>query len=212
MSDKKLIVFSLVAATLLIFGGWYYSKNGSSQATPSSSGDDQATITEKGIVIGNPDAPVTMEEYTEFLCPACGRFANQTLPQIKEEYVKTGKVKLVLYVFPPFELGNAALCANEQGKFSEFHDYIFLHQQEITSEDDIKNYAINSGLSAQEFNTCYAQDKFKDKLAKWYNEGGKRGVTATPTFFINGQQFIGAYPYADFKKIIDQKLTEAETK
>lgn len=210
MSDKKLIIFSIAFAALLIFGGWYYSKNGSRQAAILPLTTDQTTITEKGIVIGNPDAPVTMEEYTEFLCPACGRFANQTLPQIKEEYVKTGKVKLVLYVFPPFELGNAALCANEQGKFSEFHDYIFLHQQEITNEEDIKNYAINSGLSAPEFNACYAQDKFKDKLTKWYNEGGKRGVTATPTFFINGQQFVGAYPFADFKKIIDEKLAEVK--
>jgi len=211
MSDKKLIAFSLFFAALLIFGGWYYSKNGPQQAAilPSPA-TGQATIAEKGIVIGNPDAPVTMEEYTEFLCPACGRFANQTLPQIKEDYVKTGKVKLVLYVFPPFELGNAALCANEQGKFSEFHDYIFLHQKEITGEEDIKNYAINSGLNAQEFNTCYAQDKYKNKLSNWYNEGGKRGVTATPTFFINGQQFVGAYPYADFKKIIDEKLAEAK--
>ena len=205
MSDKKLMIFSLTLAFLLIFGGWYYSKNSPKQAAILPTTTDQAI---KGIVIGSPDAPVTMEEYTEFLCPACGRFATQTLPQIKEEYVKTGKVKLILYVFPPFELGNAALCANEQGKFSEFHDYIFLHQQEIASEEDIKNYAINSGLNAQEFNACYAQDKYKDKLNKWYSEGGKRGVTATPTFFINGQQFIGAYPYADFKKIIDEKLAE----
>jgi len=206
MSDKKIIIFALCIAVLLIFGGWYYSKNNSQPASsPSATG---AVITEKGIVIGNPDAPVTMEEYTEFLCPACARFSNQTLPQIKEDYVKTGKVKLVLYVFPPFELGNAALCADEQGKFSEFHDYIFLHQQEITNEEDIKNYAINSGLNAQEFNACYALNKNKDKLSKWYEEGTKRGVTATPTFFINGQQFVGAYPYADFKKIIDQKLAE----
>jgi protein-disulfide isomerase len=210
MSDKKLIIFSLAIAALLIFGGWYYSKNGSQQAAILPSEDGQTTITEKGIVIGNPDAPVTMEEYTEFLCPACARFANQTLPQIKEDYVKTGKVKLVIYVFPPFELGNAALCANEQGKFSEFHDYIFQHQQEISNEEDIKNYAINSGLNAQEFTACYAQDKFKNKLNAWYNEGGKRGVTATPTFFINGQQFVGAYPYADFKKIIDEKLAETK--
>jgi len=209
MSDKKLIVFSLFFAALLIFGGWYYSKNGSKQAAilPASTG---ATITEKGIVIGNPDAPVTMEEYTEFLCPACGRFATQVLPQIKEDYVKTGKVKLIIYVFPPFELGRAALCADEQSKFSEFHDYIFQRQQEITSEEDIKNYAINSGLNAQEFNACYTQDKYTDKLNKWYEEGGDRGVTATPTFFINGQQFVGAYPYADFKKIIDEKLAETK--
>jgi len=202
-------IMVLSVAALLIFGAWYYSKNSSKKATISPSAA-KAVVTEKGIVIGNPDAPVTMEEYTEFLCSACARFSSQTLPQIKEDYVKTGKVKLIIYVAPPFELGNAALCADEQGKFSEFHNYIFLHQKKIKSKEDVKNYAINSGLNAQEFNACYALNKNQDKLSKWYEEGTKRGITATPTFFINGQKLVGTYPYADFKKIIDEKLSEVK--
>jgi len=210
MSDKKIIIFSLVAAALLIAGGWYYSKD-ENQTTPnpsSSSGNTESL--EPGIVIGNPEAPVTIEEYTEFLCPACARFAVETLPQIKDTYVKTGKVKFVIYVYPPFELSNAALCAQQQGKFSEFHDFLFSHQDSITKEEDIKDYAVNVGLDSQKFNTCYDANEYKDKANNWYEQGSKRGVTSTPTFFINGQKFIGAHPYTDFKKIIDEKLETAK--
>lgn len=209
MSDKKIIIIAVILAALLIGGGWYYSKQTPVSGSPQPTNSSITGVSEPGILIGDPNAPVTMEEYTSFICPACARFAGGTLPQIKDEYVKTGKVKIILYVLPPYELGRAALCSLEQNKFVEYHDYLFEHQGQITKEDDLKNMAVNAGLDSQKFNSCYDANKDEAKLAKWYEEGSGRGVDSTPTFFINGQKLIGALPFADFKKVIDQKLEQA---
>lgn len=209
MTNKKIITFAVIASILLIGGGWYYSKQAPSASIYSSLPAGSSVISEEGIMIGNPDAPVTIEEYTSFLCTACARFTTITLEQIKEDYVKTGKVKMVFYVYPPYELGWAALCSQEQNKFVEFHDYVFAHQAQITEESAIKDMALNAGLDSEKFNACYASDKYAAKVTKWYEEGEARGVEATPTFFINGQKLVGAQPYSDFKKIIEEKLDEA---
>jgi len=193
----------------LIGGGWYYSKKspGGSATSPSSS-SNPGTITQAGIMIGDPNAKVTIEEYTNFVCPACGRFAAGTFVNIMEDYIKTGQVKMIFYVFPPYELGRAALCSQEQNKFIEFHDYVFLHQAQIIKESDIGTMASNAGLDMQKYDACYSSDKYTDVVTKWNDEGTARGVEYTPTFFINGQKLIGAQPYGDFKKIIDEKLSQ----
>ena len=208
MSDKKIIIFAVVLSLLLIGGGWYYSAQNQGNQ-PARTPDVSRDVSEPGILIGDPNAPVTMEEYTNFLCPACARFAGTTLTQIKDEYVKTGKVKLAIFILPPYELGQAAFCANEQNKFVEYHDYTFAHQEQITKEGDLKDFAVNAGLDSAKFNACYDSAKYQEKVSKWYEEANARGVESTPTFFINGQKFIGAQPYADFKKLIDEKLNQA---
>ncbi|MFH1385438.1 MAG: DsbA family protein [Patescibacteria group bacterium] len=210
MSDKKIIIFSIILSFLLIGGGWYYSARTDNGSSASPGPRASINISEPGILIGDPNAPVLMEEYTSFLCPACARFALTTLPQIKNDYIKNGKVKMMIYVYPPYEPGQAALCALEQNKFAEYHDYLFDHQTQITGGDNLKDMAINAGLDSGQFNVCYDSDKYADKVAKWYEEGNSRGVDATPTFFIDGQKLIGAQPYNDFKKIIDEKLDQAQ--
>jgi protein-disulfide isomerase len=211
MTDKKIIVIALILAVLVIGGGWYYSTHSPGTASiseQSGSPTPLASATEPGIIFGNPSAPVTMEEYTNFLCPACMNFATQTFGKIKDDYIATGKVKIVFYIFPPLELSKAGLCADEQGKFIEYHDYVFSHQSQITDEAVLQDFAVNAGLDGNAFATCYASTKFDDKIQKWIDEGQARGVDSTPTFFINGQKFIGAQPYEEFQKLIDQKLNQ----
>lgn len=210
MTDKKIIIAALILAILVIGGGWYYSTHNPQPASISQqSPTPLAAATEPGINFGDPQAPVTMEIYTNFLCPACARFASESFGKIKDDYIAKGKVKVVFYIFPPLELSKAALCAEEQEKYIEYHDYVFSHQTQITDEAILKDFAVNAGLDGQKFNACYdALDKYADKIQKWLNEGQARGVEATPTFFINGQKFIGAQPYAEFKKIIDEKLNQ----
>jgi len=207
MTDKKIIFIAILLAILVIGGGWYYAKNQPQEAAISQPQGSGAP-TESGISFGNPNAPVVMEEYTNFLCPACARFATETFGQIKDNYIASGKVRMVFYIFPPLELSRAALCSEEQGKFLEYHDYVFAHQSQITDENVLKDFAVNAGLDGQKFSTCYASDKYKDKIQKWLDEGQARGVDSTPTFFINGQKFIGAQPYSEFQKLIDEKLNQ----
>lgn len=212
MSDKKIIIIALILAALLIGGGWYFAKYRAPSATISqlqSSASPSPQALEPGISFGNPEAPVVIEEYTNFLCPACSHFATDTFLNIKDDYIKNGKVKIVFFIFPPLELGRAALCAQEQDKFVEYHDYVFSHQSQITEEKILKEFALNAGLNEQQFNACYDAQKYQDKVERWFNEGQARGVDATPTFFINNQKFIGAQPYEEFKKIIEEKLNQA---
>jgi len=209
MNDKKIIFFAIILALLVIGGGWYYAKTRPNQAAISQPQTSSSPVaTEPGISFGNPNAPVVMEEYTNFLCPACARFANETFNQIKDTYIATGKVRMVFYIFPPLETAKAGLCANEQGKFIDYHEYVFAHQSQITAESILKDFAVNAGLDGQKFEACYVQDTYKDKIQKWVDEGQARGVDSTPTFFINGQKFIGAQAYSEFQKIIDQKLNQ----
>ena len=208
MTDKKIIISAIILAVLLVGGGWYYSKKFPAGVANQAFSSSPGAITQAGILIGDPNAPVAMEEYTNFICPACGRFAAGALGNIMDDYIKTGKVKMALYVFPPYELGRAALCGQEQNKFMEFHDYVFAHQTQITQESDIRDMASNAGLDTQKYDACYNSDKYMDVVTKWNKEGISRGVDATPTFFINGQKLIGAQPFNDFKKIIDEKLSQ----
>ncbi|KKS65932.1 MAG: DSBA oxidoreductase family protein [Parcubacteria group bacterium GW2011_GWC2_42_6] len=208
MTDKKIIVTAVILASILIAGGWYYSKKNPPVASITDSAADQIKSWEAGITYGNPSAPLTVEEYTNFLCPACATAAANILPQLEEDYVKSGRVKIVFFIYPPFELSRAALCAQEQEKFIQYHDYLFSHQKQITEEKDIKDFAVNAGLDEVKFNECYDSDKFNDLIDKWYKEGQKRGIDSTPTFIIGGQKIIGAQPYAEIKKVIDEKLSQ----
>lgn len=212
MTDKKIIVIALVLGAIVIGGGWYYTKNKPQEAAVLPQNSTTPTplvkVTEQGISYGNPDAPVVMEEYTNFLCPACANFANNTFGKINTDYISTGKVRFEFFVYPPFELSRAALCAAEQNKFIEYHEYTFAHQSQITDESIIKDFAVNAGLDSTTFSACYDSGKYGDKVQKWLDEGQTRGVEATPTFFINGQKLVGAQPYEEFQKIIDGKLSQ----
>lgn len=210
MSDKKIIAIAIVFSAVIISAGWYYSKHQPPTAAilPTlSATPDYSAAKQAGITIGNPDAPVTTEEYTNFLCSHCQNFANGALKQIENDYVKTGKVKIIFYIYPA-ELGQAALCALEQNKFLEYHDYLFTHQ--LTQDSDITNFAVNAGLDGPSFSTCYSSDKYKDRVQQWIDAGTVRKIEGTPTFFINGQEIIGEVPYEDIQKVIEQKLNAAQ--
>jgi len=206
MSNKKIIIIAIFFSVFLIFSGWYYSfyhqKQNKSKNNPE--------ITEPGVVLGNPSAPVVIEEYTNLLCEACAYFQKNAFLQIYENYIKTGKVKLEVYVTLPYETGKAALCALEQNKFFDYIDYALDHQLQIKGEQDLKDFAVNIGLNEQKFNECYSDKRVNQRLEKWNEEREKRGVNSTPTFFINGQKLIGAQPFKEFQKIIEEKLKEKE--
>jgi len=207
MSDKKIIIIAVILALILIGGGWYFSENKPNQ-TPAAISDAQTNSSAQktlGITLGNENAPVTIEEYTNFLCSYCANFALQTFPKIEENYIKTGKVKMVIYILPPYELAQAAYCANQAGKFLEFEDYIFNHQADIKRAEDVIIAAKNMGLG-DSFEQCYNSDEAKKAGEDWYDSGTEKKIEGTPTFFINGEKIVGAVPYEDFQKAIDSKL------
>ncbi|NOX71204.1 MAG: DsbA family protein [Candidatus Micrarchaeota archaeon] len=180
---------------------------------PSTTGVDMKALMDDDAVKGDPNAPVTIVEWSDFQCPFCGRFFRETLTQIEENYIKTGKVKLVYRDFPlsfhqyAQKAAEAAECAGEQGKFWEMHDKLFSEGVD-GGVDTYKRYAQQIGLDAGEFNNCLDAGKMASEIAKDIKDGQANGIRGTPGFIINGKLVSGAQPYANFKAIIDAALRE----
>jgi len=168
--------------------------------------------------MGDEDAPVTIIEFSDFQCPYCTRFYSQTLPKIKKNYVDTGKVKFVyrdLALRDHPQAKNAAMasqCANDQGKFWEYHDEIFDNQRSL-SVDKLKSMASDLRLDTAKFNDCLDSGKYSDEVDKDSREANAAGMTGTPGFVINGYILKGAQPYDVFESVIDALLAgEVPTK
>lgn len=162
-------------------------------------------------VKGSSDAPVTMIEFSDYECPFCARYYLQTFPQIDENYIQTGKIKLIFRDYPlgfhqyAKPAAEAAECANEQGKFWEYHDKLFQNQESLDNPS-LKQYAVDLGLDATAFNECLDSEIMASEVEKDFQDGVSYGIKGTPTFFINGIKVVGAQPYEVFEQIIEQEL------
>lgn len=208
-----LILIALIVVGVLIYKDWQ-ARLDSGSASLTSSLDKKVEVSD--LWIGESDAPVTVVEYFSYLCGYCELFHEETLPKIKEKYIDTGKVKFVYRIFPPFELGTAVLCANEQGNFLDYHNYLFDHLADIKGVEDIKNFAENVGLNRNEFDQCFESAKYLERAQEWQAQGDsdfeavnippeQRG---TPAFFVDGELLLGAQPFENFEEVIERKLNE----
>ena len=175
-------------------------------------------------IIGDPNAPITIIEFSDFQCPFCARFHVQTLPLILEEYIESGKVKLVFRDFPIQSIHPNALpasvaseCANEQGKFKEMHDMLFDNQNEWNKQETVdalslfSQYATEIQLEQETFDSCLTDGNYIEEIRNDLEDGRDYGVTGTPGFFIGNDQIgyvelKGAQPFESFKKVIDAQL------
>lgn len=181
-------------------------------------------------ILGDKNAKVTIIEFSDYECPFCKRFYDDTLTQLKKEYIDTGKVKLVYRDLPlsfhdPMATleGIAANCAREQGDDStyfNYHDEIFNRTTSggngLTKED-LYTIASDLGLDSSSFSSCVDSKKYKDEVAKDLADAEKVGASGTPTFFIGkstdngvieGNPVVGAQPFNTLKTIIDKELSQ----
>lgn len=167
--------------------------------------------------LGSKNAKVEVVEFGDFQCPFCGRFYTDVEKQLIKDYVDTGKVKFAFrqYAFLGQEstwAANAAECANEQGKFWEYHNYLYEHQsgenQGAFSKDKLKGFSATLGLNTSQFNGCLDSEKYAKNVTNDFADGQKARVNGTPATFINGQLVSGAQPFTSFKTIIDQELSK----
>ena len=161
---------------------------------------------------GNPNAPVTIVEFSDFQCPFC-KSAQPTLKQLLVKY--EGKVRLSYRDFPLREIhpnaqssAAAARCAGEQGKFWEYHDQLFFDQTKLDAAA-LKEHARVVGLDEKQFDSCVASGKFQVPIQEDMETAVKAGVNGTPGFFINGVALVGAQPASAFEQIIDSELKAA---
>ena len=173
---------------------------------------------------GQPDAKLTLVEFSDYQCPFCVRHSRDTLPQLEREYIATGKVKYVFRNFPiesihplAFKAHEAANCAGEQGKYWEMHDRLFANQNALGLKD-LPNHAKALVLDAPKFQQCLDSGKHAAKIRKDLADGQKAGVQGTPSFFlaltepndgmVKAVRIIrGAQPYAAFKDAIESLLS-----
>ena len=224
--SHNLIPIAIIIAGIIIGASIFYSRGEGDSNKESLEANPLGIEEPQGIVnvsedddpaLGNPNAKVIMIEFSDFQCPFCGRFFSQTLPQIKEDYIKTGKVKFVYRDFPFLGqesewAAEAAECAKEQGKFWQYHDYLFENQQGENggafSKDNLKKFAQGLGLDTSQFNGCLDSDKYIDEVRKDLSDGRVAGVTGTPTVFINGIRVVGALSFSEYQKVIEQELVK----
>lgn len=225
-NENYLLPVSILIAGVLISGAVIYSNSSGPGAPlgqdlgPEVVSGDGLELNEGDVILGDPNAPVTIIEYSDFQCPFCGRFYSQTEPSIKENYVQTGKVKFVYRHFAFLgpesrAAANAVECAKDQGSFWEFHDEVFNAEirdgQEHNGNLDrtlFLSIAQGLGLDVAEYTSCLDTNKYNDKVENDYAVAQTLGVAATPTVFVNDKKIEGALPYENFRLIIEQELAK----
>jgi protein-disulfide isomerase len=174
--------------------------------------------------VGEKTAKVTMVEFSDYQCPFSGRYFNQTLSQVMDEYVKTGKVHYVFRDFPleqihPLALkaAEAAHCAGDQGKYWEMHDRIYKNQGQLAA-NELGGHATALGLDLPKFQQCLDSGKYTALVRKNESDGQAVGVRGTPSFFLGTpdpkdpkrmkavSMMSGAQPFTTFKEALDSLL------
>ena len=169
----------------------------------------ELTVAESDHIRGNPAAPITIIEFSDFQCPFCLKF-HPTMKQILENY--PDQVRWVYRHFPLDSIhsearpsAEASECAAEQGKFWEFTDGLFDNQSEL-GPTLYKELARNLGLDLVQFDDCVFSRRYKDRVEADLQEGIKAGVKGTPGSFINGEEIPGAVPYEYLKAAVEKAL------
>lgn len=172
-------------------------------------------------ILGNPDAPITIVEFGDYQCHQCYNWFHNTKPAIKENYIDTGKANLI-FVDLAF-LGRhspiaaqATYCAEDQGKYWEYHDLLYNSQESQidggwANSERLKAFAFNLNLDMELFEICLDSGKYSQRVQYNIQQAKDHGARGTPTFIIIGsddqqQKLVGAQPYSVFKQLMDSMI------
>jgi protein-disulfide isomerase len=168
-------------------------------------------------IMGNPNAPITILEWGDYQCTFCYKFHQNSLDMIKEDFVKTGEVKIIFKDFPLNGLDSklaaeATYCAQDQDKYWEYHDELYKNwggeRTGWITQESLNKFAITIDLNLKEFNNCLDNHTYKDRVNTHYQFGKELGIDATPSFLVfNGEKIIkirGNQPLDVFLKTFDE--------
>ncbi len=193
------------------------------QAQQSTSSSKQTNSTQK-LIIGDANAKVSIIEYGDFKCPLCGRFFRETEPQIKKEYIDSGKANIEYRPLPIIAQDSSvaalgAYCSNEQSKFEQYHsavfNYIYDNHYSKSLKDEFSNIftletltkiANEQGLDTQAFNACMTSNRYSSAIEASEAQAKADGASSTPTIIIGGKKVVGAQPFAIYKALIEAQL------
>ena len=176
-------------------------------------------IQEDDVVRGDPKAPITLLEYSDFTCGFCEKFFHETFPQLLSEYIETGKVRFVYRDFPrgigsPLRAADAARCAGEQNAYWPMHDRLFNSGGQL-AQNNLTQYAKELKLNVEQFSECMASHRYMPDIEKDLRDAGSLGIRGTPAFVLfptkvpeNVHLILipGAFPYETFKEEINKLL------
>jgi len=178
--------------------------------------DQEALTAGATLTKGNPEAPVTIVEFSDYQCPYCARYSTTTLRQIMDTYGDD-----IYYVWRDYPLGFhpnavpaalAARCAGQQGKYWEMHDQLFVNQGNWSEQENAREFFVGLAseldLDTDQLSQCLEKQVGKTEIEADLKLAREMGVRATPTFFVNGQKLEGAQPFEQFQAVIEAALDQ----
>jgi protein-disulfide isomerase len=206
-AGRPLTPFYVTLAAIAIVGGVLIARSAMTREAPLTA-DTVVPLASgpRGVVLGSDSAPVELMEFSDFECPWCARYAVLQMPDIRQRIVPTGRLR-VRFVHFPLSIHKkspyahlAAACANEQGRFWDLTDLIFANQEDWVESANpasvLEGYAQRLGLDMDRYRSCVRERRPWGQVMADKHLGDSLGITATPTFFINGRELAGA-PTAD---------------
>jgi protein-disulfide isomerase len=161
--------------------------------------------------LGPEDAPITIIEFSDFKCPYCGRFHEETFSQILADY--EGQIRFVYRDYPilgqqSLDAALASECADDQGVYWQYHDLMFANHEDL-SRAALIALAEQTEMDVEAFTECFDKQTHRDEIVNDYTAGYQLGITGTPAFFVNGKFISGAQPYTVFASAIEAELQSA---
>lgn len=174
-----------------------------------------------GNAMGDPNAPVVIEEYSDFGCGHCANFSDGAALEIANAYVATGQVYFVSHSVGGLlgsqtsqQLAEAAYCATDQEKYWEFHDYVFANQAALYANANppidkyIASFAEALEIETGAFEECLSSRQYKDRVQEDQLEAVQAGINSTPSFLVNGTLLVGNQPFTEFQNMIEAALSQ----
>ncbi len=217
MKNLKITIGILVTVVFVFFvGKMSYNSIEVKPEAPDSNQAAALEIKSNDWAVGSPDAKVTIVEYLDFECEACGAYYPLTT-QLKSEYKDS--IRFVARYFPlpghrnSRTAAHAAEAAGKQGKFWEMYDVLFTKQsewgeQQVANQNQFEKYAVEIGLDIEQWKKDVLSPEVIKRVDDSYNEAQSLNLSGTPTFFFNGKQIKSPQGYEPFKKLIDDALAK----
>lgn len=225
MSKKRLPIFLVVIVCgFVAFMAWLIlgSNNPNNQSTTNGQGQ---MVDANKLIIGNPNAPITIVEYADYKCPECGKFFAGVGADIRRDYVDTGKINIEFRPFPLFGQDGAkalagSYCANEQGKFTQYHDALFSFMwnnyfkngdyqkaiDPVLTDSTMTVLLQDIGMDKSAYDACLNSEKTMQLFEANSLQSANDEVQGTPTVIIGGEKIVGNQPYDVYKTLLDIQL------
>ena len=222
--DKRIILLAIfvvmIVSVAIAYSSYYERIIVMQEHRMNVSGPAPINLTSGSPVLGSASAPITIVEFGDYQCEACYHWYHNTRADIIDNYIETGKVNLVFMDLPflgrdSITAAQATYCADDQGKYWEYHETLYIFQEGENSgwadRDRLNSFAFSLDMNMDEFNECMDSSKYKNRVKANFDEAVRNGVQSTPTFILISQDgktemFTGAQPYSVFAATIEPML------